>query len=124
MLIKLNWITLRVRNLEASIHFYHNLLGLTVQRRFESRGRQIAMLGLGKTSETSLELIEGSEQTLKPDAGISIGYEVTSLDETMKHLENMQIPILRGPVEPNPRLRFIYIADPDGFEVQLAEHLK
>ncbi|WP_339831904.1 VOC family protein [Paenibacillus sp. FSL R7-0272] len=124
MLIKLNWITLRVRNLEASIHFYHNLLGLTVQRRFESRGRQIAMLGLGKTSETSLELIEGSEQVLKPDAGISIGYEVTSLDETMKHLENMQIPILRGPVEPNPRLRFIYIADPDGFEVQLAEHLK
>ena len=124
MLIKLNWITLRVRNLEASIHFYHNLLGLTVQRRFESRGRQIAMLGLGETSETSLELIEGSEQVLKPDAGISIGYEVTSLDETMKHLENMQIPILRGPVEPNPRLRFIYIADPDGFEVQLAEHLK
>ncbi|SCX85850.1 lactoylglutathione lyase [Paenibacillus polysaccharolyticus] len=124
MLIKLNWITLRVRNLEASIHFYHNLLGLTVQRRFESRGRQIAMLGLGETSETSLELIEGSEQVLKPDAGISIGYEVTSLDETMKHLENMHIPILRGPVEPNPRLRFIYIADPDGFEVQLAEHLK
>ncbi|MDP9699211.1 lactoylglutathione lyase [Paenibacillus intestini] len=124
MLIKLNWITLRVRNLEASIQFYHNLLGLIVQRRFESRGRQIAMLGLGKTSETSLELIEGSEQVLKPDAGISIGYEVTSLDETMKHLENMQIPILRGPVEPNPRLRFIYIVDPDGFEVQLAEHLK
>lgn len=124
MLIKLNWITLRVRNLEASIHFYHNLLGLIVQRRFESRGRQIAMLGLGETSETSLELIEGSEQVLKPDAGISIGYEVTSLDETMKHLENMHIPILRGPVEPNPRLRFIYIADPDGFEVQLAEHLK
>lgn len=124
MLIKLNWITLRVRNLEASIHFYHNLLGLTVQRRFESRGRQIAMLGLGETSETSLELIEGSEQALKPDAGISIGYEVSSLDETMKHLEKMKIPILRGPVEPNPRLRFIYIADPDGFEVQLAEHLK
>lgn len=124
MLIKLNWITLRVRNLEASIHFYHNLLGLTVQRRFQSRGRQIAMLGLGETNETSLELIEGSGQALKPEAGISIGYEVTSLDETMKHLEKMQIPLLRGPVEPNPRLRLIYIADPDGFEVQLAEHLK
>ena len=124
MLTKLNWITLRVRNLEASIHFYHNQLGLTVQRRFESRGRQIAMLGLGGTSETSLELIEGSEQVLKQDAGISIGYEVMSLEETMEHLAEMQIPILRGPVEPNPRLRFIYIADPDGFEVQLAEHLE
>ncbi|WP_145332425.1 VOC family protein [Paenibacillus xylanexedens] len=124
MLIKLNWITLRVRNLEASIHFYHNLLGLTVQRRFESRGRQIAMLGLGETSETSLELIEGSEQVLKPEAGISIGYEVSSLEAAMERLTEMQIPILRKPVQPNPRLRFMYIADPDGFEVQLAEHLK
>ncbi|MDT0124269.1 VOC family protein [Paenibacillus sp. RRE4] len=124
MLIKLNWITLRVRNLEASIHFYHNLLGLTVQRRFESRGRQIAMLGLGETSETSLELIEGSEQVLKPEAGISIGYEVSSLEAVMERLTEMKIPILREPVQPNPRLRFMYIADPDGFEVQLAEHLK
>ncbi|KAA8782858.1 lactoylglutathione lyase [Paenibacillus sp. 4624] len=124
MLIKLNWITLRVRNLEASIHFYHNLLGLTVQRRFESRGRQIAMLGLGETSETSLELIEGSEQVLKPEAGISIGYEVSSLEAAMERLTEMQIPILREPVQPNPRLRFMYIADPDGFEVQLAEHLE
>ncbi|WP_342552264.1 VOC family protein [Paenibacillus sp. FSL R7-0652] len=124
MLIKLNWITLRVSNLEASIHFYHHVLGLTVQRRFESRGRQIAMLGLGLTSETSLELIEGSEQVLKPEAGISIGYEVTTLESAMERLAAMQVPVLRGPIQPNERLRFIYIADPDGFEVQLAEHLE
>lgn len=124
MLTKLNWITLRVSNLEASIHFYHHLLGLTVQRRFESRGRQIAMLGLDLTSETSLELIEGSEQILKPEAGISIGFEVTSLEAAMERLVEMQVPILRGPVQPNSRLHFIYIADPDGFEVQLAEHLE
>lgn len=28
MLIKLNWITLRVSNLEASLGFYHDMLGL------------------------------------------------------------------------------------------------
>lgn len=56
MLIKLNWITLRVSNLEASLGFYHDILGLPIQRRFESRGRQIAMLGM--ENEAKLELIE------------------------------------------------------------------
>ncbi|MEK3789784.1 VOC family protein [Paenibacillus sp. FSL K6-1230] len=121
MLIRLNWITLRVRNLEASIHFYHGKLGLQIQRRFESRGRQIAMLGM--ENETALELIEGSEVVLKPEAGVSIGYEVRSLEETIERLIALGIPIVRGPIQPNPHLRFIYIADPDGFEVQLAEHM-
>jgi lactoylglutathione lyase len=120
MLIKLNWITLRVSNLEASLGFYHGMLGLPIQRRFESRGRQIAMLGM--ENETKLELIEGSESILKPEAGVSIGYEVSSLEEAMERLAELNIPIVRGPIQPNPHLRFIYITDPDGFEVQLAEH--
>lgn len=120
MLIKLNWITLRVRNLEASLGFYHGMLGLPIQRQFESRGRQIAMLGT--ENETMLELIEGSESILKKESGVSIGYEVSSLEEAMERLAALNIPIVRGPVQPNPHLRFLYIADPDGFEVQLAEH--
>ncbi|PQP85118.1 glyoxalase [Paenibacillus sp. PCH8] len=121
MLIKLNWITLRVRDLEASLQFYHNKLGLPIQRRFESRGRQIAMLGT--ENEPQLELIEGNETVLKPEAGVSIGYEVRSLEEAMERLAEIDIPILRGPIQPNSYLRFMYIADPDGFEVQLAEHM-
>ncbi|NUU77730.1 VOC family protein [Paenibacillus xylanilyticus] len=120
MLIKLNWITLRVRDLKASLGFYHGMLGLPIQRQFESRGRQIAMLGTEK--ETMLELIEGNESILKKEAGVSIGYEVSSLEEAMERLAALDIPIVRGPIQSNPHLRFIYIADPDGFEIQLAEH--
>ncbi|MCG7376148.1 VOC family protein [Paenibacillus sp. ACRSA] len=121
MLIKLNWITLRVSSLENSLEFYNGKLGLPIQRRFESRGRQIAMLGI--ENETKLELIEGSESILKPEAGISIGYEVNSLEDAIEQLNALDIPIVRGPIQPNPHLRFIYITDPDGFEVQLAEHV-
>ncbi|MCZ4142743.1 glyoxalase, partial [Escherichia coli] len=95
MLIGLNWITLRVRDLEASLAFYHGVLGLPVHRRFESRGRQIAMLGTEK--ETKLELIENSGTILKPEAGISVGYEVSSLEETIERLKELGIPVARGP---------------------------
>ncbi|QUL56823.1 VOC family protein [Paenibacillus tritici] len=121
MKLRMNWITLRVRDLEASLEFYHRILGLPVERRFESRGRQIVMLGT--EGQPKLELIQGSDPALKPECGVSVGFEVGSLDEAMAELSNEGIPVARGPVSPNPSLRFLYILDPDGFEVQLAEHL-
>ncbi|WP_052416208.1 VOC family protein [Paenibacillus sp. FSL R5-0912] len=120
MNLSMNWITLRVRDLEASLDFYHRILGLPIERRFESRGRQIVMLGA--EGQPKIELIQGSDPALMPECGISVGFEAGSLDEAMKELSNEGIPVARGPVSPNPHLRFFYILDPDGFEVQIAEH--
>ena len=120
MNLRLNWITLRVRDLAASLQFYNQVLGLPIERRFESRGKQIAMLSMD--GQAKLELIQGSEQVVKPECGISLGFEVESLEEAMNYLEKQGIPIARGPIAPNPHLSFFYILDPDGFEVQLAEH--
>lgn len=120
MNLTLNWITLRIRDLDASLAFYHGILGLPIERRFESRGRQIAMLGAA--GQPKIELIEGSEITVAPHSGISVGFEVEDLDRAMEALQRQGIPIARGPIESNPDLRFFYILDPDGFDVQLAQH--
>ncbi|NGZ76525.1 VOC family protein [Saccharibacillus alkalitolerans] len=120
MNLMLNWITLRIRDLEASLAFYHGILGLPIERRFESRGKRIAMLG--PANQPKIELIEGSEITVRPNNGISVGFEVESLERAMEELQSKGIPVARGPIEPNPHLRFFYILDPDGFEVQLAQH--
>lgn len=120
MKLSMNWITLRVRDLEASLDFYNRILGLPIERRFESRGKQIVMLGT--EGQPKIELIQGSDPALKPECGVSVGFEVDSLDEAIAYMNNQSIPIARGPIMPNPHLRFFYILDPDGFEVQLAEH--
>lgn len=120
MNLTLNWITLRVRDLETSISFYQDILGLPIQRRFESRGKQIAMLG--SDGQPKIELIQGSEQTVQPENGVSVGFEVESLETAMEVLRHKGVPIARGPITPNPHLSFFYVLDPDGFEVQLAQH--
>ncbi|WP_342565384.1 VOC family protein [Paenibacillus sp. FSL R7-0345] len=120
MNLSLNWITLRVRDLEASLHFYHGILGLPIERQFESRGRQIVMLG--RDGQPKIELIQGSEPALKPESGVSVGFEAESLDDAIEELSSHGIPVARGPISPNPHLRFFYVLDPDGFEVQIAEH--
>lgn len=121
MEMSMNWITLRVSDLEASLNFYSRILGLPIERRFESSGKQIVMLGA--EGQPKIELIQGNEPALKPECGVSVGFEVASLDEAIENLGAQGIPVARGPIMPNPHLRFFYILDPDGFELQIAEHI-
>ncbi|MNY74577.1 Glyoxalase-like domain protein [compost metagenome] len=61
---------------------------------------------------------------MKPECGVSVGFEMESLDGAIEELKGNGIPVARGPISPNPSLRFFYVLDPDGFEVQIAEHFK
>ena len=68
-----SWATIRVRNLEDSLAFYHNLLGLPIHDRFGPPGHQIVMLGTDPG--TKLELIESAEPLPEvPAPGLSLGF--------------------------------------------------
>ncbi|WP_241781569.1 VOC family protein [Paenibacillus sp. DMB5] len=95
MQLRMNWITLRVRDLEASLQFYHRILGLPVERQFESRGRQIVMLG--QQGQPKIELVQGSEAALKSECGVSVGFEVASLEDAIEELNSHGIPVPAGP---------------------------
>lgn len=118
--MKFCWSTLKVKNLDESLSFYGEVLGLPVNRRFVAgSGMEIAFMGEG---ETQIELIEvkGKNTTLVgPD--ISWGFQVESLDEMIEVLEEKGIDIMEGPYSPNPATRFLYILDPNGFKIQLVE---
>lgn len=111
------WCSLYVRDIDASIHFYEQIVGLHVIRRFNEPGAKLAFLGEG---ETKLELIQGKNE---PGSGVgfSIGFKVESLDEKMASIKAQGIAIHSGPFAPSPRTRFFFVADPDGALVQLVE---
>jgi len=115
------WITLQVNDMESSLHFYRDLLEIPISRRFSHDAVEIVMLG--SEDMPQIELICNKNETRKKSSeGISIGFEVISLDEAMNHMKNNNIQIEKGPFAPNPHIRFCYINDPDGFEVQLVEN--
>lgn len=118
--MKFCWVTLHVKNFEESLSFYHGILGLPVCSKHSGNGVEIAMLG--EEDQPKVELLqsgEGGEEAFHSD--ISVGIAVESLESTMEYLESKQIPVIRGPISPNPSTRFIFIKDPDGYEVQLVE---
>jgi lactoylglutathione lyase len=106
-----------VRDIEASLKFYEEIIGLKVARRFFEPGAELAFLGEG---ETKLELIQGKGAP-HTGGGVSIGFSVDSLEEKMAFVQEKGIAVHSGPFAPSPRTRFFFVADPDGVLVQFVE---
>ncbi|HQA60228.1 MAG TPA: VOC family protein [Tepidanaerobacteraceae bacterium] len=119
---KFLWATITVKDMEESLKFYQEIVGLTLDRRYQARpGVEIAFLGSG---ETKVELIkDDSIEDVNIGEHISLGFEVDSVDGMMKFLGAKGIPIHSGPFQPNPSIKFFYIKDPNGLNIQFFEHI-
>ncbi len=118
--MKFCWITINVANMEESINFYHDIIGLKVAERF-MLGNEIEIAMLGEGEGTKVELIYNKDNTAK-STGISIGFEVDSLEKAMELMREKNIPIIRGPISPNSSTSFFFINDPNGVEIQIVQH--
>ncbi len=116
------WSTLYVKDLDQSVQFYTDVLGLSLVKRLKEGDRvEIAFVGDGRSR---LELIQ---DTSRPggDVGrdISWGFEVPSLDEAYRKLKEKGVKILCEPVQPAPFIRFFFAEDPNGMKVQIVQNL-
>lgn len=120
--MKFCWSTITVKNMEESLTFYKEIVGLSENRRFQAGpGTEIAFLGEG---ETKVELIcneNKKEVTIGPD--ISLGFMVSSLDEKLALMKEKGIALLGGVMQPNPHTKFFSIADPNGLRIQFVEEM-
>jgi lactoylglutathione lyase len=116
------WITLNVNNMEESLKFYHEIIGLEVLERF-TLGEKTEIVMLGKTDGTKVELIYNKNKNVSIQShNISIGFEVKSLDEAMELVKKQNILIKRGPISPMSSIRFFIIDDPNGIAIQIVEN--
>ncbi len=117
------WTTIKVKNLEESIDFYQEIVGLKLQRRFEAGPeREIAFLAAA-AGETEVELIaDQGKDSIDVGGDISLGFEIDSVAEKLKFLKDKGIEIESGPVAPNPEIEFFYVLDPNGVKIQFVEN--
>ncbi len=120
--MKFCWTTLHVKNMEESLKFYQEIVGLPLIRQSKiSPEFELAFLGSG---ETQVELIYDQSKELDyKNNTISMGFLTNSLDEFMDEINKKGIPIFAGPIQPNPTIRFMYLLDPNGIKVQFIEFL-
>lgn len=118
--MQLIFATLHVGDLEASIQFYVQVMGMKpVRRFFGGPTLEIAFLADGPAQ---LELICDSADK-KPSYGEfpSLAFATDNLDRSLAEMRAHGIKIAGGPIQPNPDTRFFFIQDPDGQRLQIIE---
>jgi lactoylglutathione lyase len=121
--MKFRWVTINVKDLEESLNFYQEIMGLNISRRFniDNNDKEIVFLGDG---EGQIELIYNSKsRDVAIGEDISLGFEVESLEKINEILKKNGVQIHSGPFQPNPSLKFIYVLDPNGVKIQFVENL-
>ena len=115
-------VVFRVTDIQRTVGFYQDVLGLRVERIFERIGLHQVRCG---DNLIDLVAIKPGE-TLPPPAARGIEHLCLSveadLDELIQHVEQKGHPVFMGPMEVYGARGFgtsIYIRDPDGYEIEL-----
>lgn len=113
----------RVDDLEKTIRFYVDVLGLTETRRHKSpRGSELVFLKAPE-SEELIEICcfaESGPVKVQPDL-THLAFEVSSLEEFGKHLETLGLKYSDGPTLKPDGSGFAFIDAPEGYEIELMQ---
>ena len=121
--MKLLHTRMRVSDMDQTIQFYTNVLGLEVlERKVSPRGSHLAFLKV-PNSEELIELCSfpSSGPVRVQEDLVHMAFQVENLDDTIEQLGAKQIRITDGPTTTSSGSRFIFIDAPDGYEVELIE---
>ena len=114
---------MRVADMDQTIRFYTDVLGLEVlERRVSPRGSHLAFLKV-PNSEELIELCSfpASGPVQVQEDLVHLAFEVDNLDQTIQALASKQVTVTDGPTRTSSGSRFIFIDAPDGYEIELIE---
>ena len=114
---------MRVSDMDETIAFYTDVLGLeVVERKVSPRGSHLAFLKV-PNSEELIELCSfpPSGPVKVQEDLVHLAFEVENLDVAIAALTDRRIKITDGPTRTSAGSRFIFIDAPDGYEIELIE---
>ena len=117
----------RVNDLERTVKFYREVLGLEEVRRHKSpRGSELAFLKAPQ-SEEQLEIccFPNSGPVQVQSDLTHLAFEVDSLEEFGRHLASLGLKYSDGPtMRPDGKSGFAFVDAPEGYEIELIQRAK
>lgn len=114
---------MRVSDMEQTIAFYREVLGLEVlERKTSPRGSHLAFLKVPNSDELiELTSFPPSGPVKVQEDLVHLAFQVESLDDTIAALTAKGVKITDGPTQTSSGSRFLFIDAPDGYEIELIE---
>jgi lactoylglutathione lyase len=113
----------RVNDIERTVKFYRDILGLEEVRRHKSpRGSELVFLKAPESKEEiEICFFPGSESVkVQPDL-THVAFEVDSLEEFSKHLAKYNLKYSDGPTTSSSGSTFAFVDAPEGYEIELIQ---
>ena len=113
----------RVNDLERTVKFYREILGLEEVRRHKSpRGSELAFLKAPESDETVEICSFPSSGSVQVQADLThLAFSVDSLEEFGRHLEAHGMKYSDGPTMRESGGGFAFIDAPEGYEIELIQ---
>ena len=113
----------RVNDLERTVAFYRDVLGLSEIKRHKSpRGSELAFLKAPESEETiEITHFPGSGPVQVQADLTHLAFEVDSLEEFGKHLGKHGLKYSDGPTTTSSGTTFAFIDAPEGYEIELIQ---
>lgn len=116
----------RVSDLEKTVSFYRDVLGLEEVRRHTSgRGSQLVFFK-APGSEELIEICKFDESgpvQVGPDL-THLAFEVDDIEEFAKHSSALGYPLSDGPHQSSNGSAIAFIDAPEGYEIELIQNAK
>lgn len=116
----------RVADLEKTVRFYKDVLGLEeVRRQTSGRGSQLVFFK-APASEELIEICKFDDAgpvQVGPDL-THLAFEVDDIGEFAKHSAALGYPLSDGPHESSSGSVIAFIDAPEGYEIELIQHAR
>ena len=118
---------IRVNDLEESIKFYSEVLGMNLlrEKKYPEGKFSLAFLGYGKETENTVIELTYNWDTNDYEHGNAFGHIAIEVDDIYKVCEEIKSKGVKVIREPGPmmgsRLLLAFIEDPNGYKIELIE---
>jgi lactoylglutathione lyase len=121
---KVGYVILFVADLERSVGFYRDAIGLELKLRGDGYV-EFATQGVkfGLYDRNRLEELTGQGPEAPGSPGGEVVFLVGDVDAEAARLRAAGVSVLKGPVDRAWGHRTVHLQDPDGFVVELAEEI-
>ena len=114
----------RVSDMDKSVYFYRDILGMkVVEQKTSPRGSKLVFLKF-PDMDCELELCSfpDSGNVHVPEDLVHLAFEVDDLERCIERLKVAGVLITEGPIESSNGTRFIFTEDPDKYEIELIQY--
>ena len=114
----------RVSDMDKSIYFYRDILGMkVVEQKNSPRGSKLVFLKF-PDMDCELELCSfpDSGNVHVPEDLVHLAFEVDDLERCIERLKVAGVLVTEGPTESSNGTRFIFTEDPDKYEIELMQY--